>query len=221
MLRLHHFPVCPFSRKVRIVLREKGQVCELVEAEPWRREPEFLALNPAAEVPVLEHDELTIADSGAITAYLEELFPEPDLLGEDPPQRAETRRLVAWFDSKFNREVTDLLWREKLVKRIKSQGNPDSAAVRAGLANVHGHLDYIAYLFERRNWLAGDSLTLADIAAAAHLSVLDYLGDVPWDRHPAAKDWYARIKSRPSVRPLLLERLPGLRPPAHYDDLDF
>jgi len=75
--------------------------------------------------------------------------------------------------------------------------------------------------FERRRWLAGENFSLADITAAAHLSTLDYLGDVPWDNHEPAKEWYARIKSRPSFRPLLADHIPGAPPPKHYADLDF
>jgi glutathione S-transferase len=221
MLRLHHFPLCPFSRKVRIVLHEKEELADLEAVEPWRHQPELAALNPAAEVPVLEDRGRVICDSWAICEYLDETRPEPALLGKSLMERAEIRRLVAWFDCKFTREVTDLVWREKLIKRIKGSATPDSNAVRSGLANIHAHLDYIGFLFDCRNWLAGDALSLADVAAAAQLSVLDYLGDVPWEGHPAAKLWYARIKSRPSFRPLLQDRLSGLRPAAHYDDLDF
>jgi len=220
MLRLHHFPLCPFSRKVRIVLHEKEEHPELQALEPWHRPDELAALNPALEVPVLEDRERVICDSWAICEYLDETRPEPGLLGKSLMERAEVRRLVAWFDVKFVREVTDLVWGEKLIKRIKGDA-PSSAAVRSGLANIHPHLDYIGFLFDSRNWLAGETLSLADIAAAAQLSVLDYLGDVPWDGHPNAKLWYARIKSRPSFRPLLQDRLPGLRPAAQYDDLDF
>ena len=221
MLRLHHFPLCPFSRKVRLVLHEKEELADLEAVEPWRHQPELAALNPAAEVPVLEDRGRVICDSWAICEYLEETRPEPALLGKSLMERAEIRRLVAWFDCKFTREVTDLVWREKLIKRIKGSATPDSNAVRSGLANIHAHLDYIGFRFDCRNWLAGDALSLADVAAAAQLSVLDYLGDVPWEGHPAAKLWYARIKSRPSFRPLLHDRLPGLKPAPHYDDLDF
>jgi glutathione S-transferase len=221
MLRLHHFPVCPFCRKVRVALREKELDAELQVEEPWRRRPEFVPLNPAVEVPVLEDGPLVLADSAAICEYLEDAYPERPLLGRTVEERAETRRLAAWFDVKFNREVTDLLWREKLVKRLKTNAVPNSAAVRAGLANLRGHLEYVAYLIERRNWLAGDGFSLADIAAAAHVSVVDYLGDVPWDDFPESKLWYARIKSRPSFRPLLLDRLVGIAPPLYYDDPDF
>jgi glutathione S-transferase len=220
MLRLHHFPLCPFCRKVRVVLHEKEEHPELQALEPWHRQRELAALNPAAEVPVLEDRERVICDSSAICEYLDETRPEPGLLGKSLMERAEIRRLVAWFDMKFMREVTDPVWGEKLIKRIKGDA-PNSAAVRGGLANIHAHLDYIGFLYESRNWLAGDALSLADIAAAAQLSVLDYLGDVPWEGHPGAQLWYARIKSRPSFRPLLQDRLPGLKPAPQYDDLDF
>jgi glutathione S-transferase len=162
-----------------------------------------------------------ICDSGAICEYLEETRPERRLLALDPVERAEVRRLVAWFDVKFVREVTDLIWREKVLKFAVSRETPNSAAVRVGVANLHAHLEYIGYLFEQRNWLAGDHISLADAAAGAQLSVLDYLGDVPWDAHPGAKLYYARLKSRPSFRPLLADRTPCLKPAAHYDDLDF
>jgi glutathione S-transferase len=221
MLRLLHFPLGPFSRKVRIVLREKELDAELEAVEPWRQPDALAALNPAAEVPVLLDGERVICDSSAICEYLEETRPERRLLALDPVERAEVRRLVAWFDVKFVREVTDPIWREKVLKFAVSRETPNSAAVRVGVANLHAHLGYIAYLFEQRNWLAGDHISLADAAAGAQLSVLDYLGDVPWDAHPGAKLYYARLKSRPSFRPLLADRSPCLKPAAHYDDLDF
>ena len=129
--------------------------------------------------------------------------------------------MVAWFDDKFNREVTILLHGEKVMKRFLKIGEPNSSAIRAGQQNIRYHLDYISYLCERRTWLAGDEFSLADIAAGAHLSTLDYLDDVPWDRHDGAKLWYQRIKSRPSFRPLLADHLAGMPPPKHYADLDF
>lgn len=221
MLRLLHFPLCPFSRKVRVALREKEQDAALETVEPWRDSDQLIAINPAAEVPVLIDGERAIVDSGVICEYLEETRPERKLLGRSVVERAEIRRLVAWFDLKLAREVTDLIWGEKALKLLRGRHTPDSAAVRTGVARLHAHLEYVAFLFDRRNWLAGDDISLADIAAGAHLSVLDYLGDVPWEAHPGAKLWYSRLKSRPSFRPLLADRAPGLKAAAHYDDLDF
>jgi glutathione S-transferase len=222
MRTLYHLALSPFCRKVRIALTEKRLDFETRPEQVWERRPEFLALNPAGQVPVLvEEDGLVLAESSAICEYLEEAYPEPVLVGRDAVARAETRRLACWFDDKFAREVTRNLLGEKVVKRFLGFGEPNSGAIRAGTENIHTHLDYIGYLGERRNWLAGDDFSLADIAAAAHLSAVDYLGDVPWAEHQAAKDWYARVKSRPSVRPLLADHIPGLPPPKHYADLDF
>ena len=221
MLRLLHFPLCPYSRKVRLALAEKELEVEAAPVEPWEHRDTLAELNPAAEVPILQNSAAVIADSSAICEWLEETYPEPGLLGESPAERAEVRRLVAWFDVKFAREVTDLVWAQKLLKRVRDRETPNSMAVRTGVYNIRAHLEYIGFLFEHRNWLAGERLSLADIAAAAHLSVHDYLGDIPWDEYPEAKLWYARFKSRPSFRPLLQDRLTGFRPVAHYDNLDF
>ena len=219
---LYHLWLSSFSRKVRIALAEKKLEFTLEVEQVWERRREFLAMNPAGQVPVLvEEDGTAIADSDAICEYLDETYPEPPLIGETPLQRAEVRRLAAWFDTKFQREVSANLVGEKVLKKFLNLGEPDSNTIRAGLANVHYHLDYIGYLMERRDWLAGDRFSLADIAAAAHLSAVDYLGDVPWKEHRPAKDWYARVKSRPSFRPLLADHIPGLPPPKHYADPDF
>ena len=222
MRTLYHLWLSPFCRKVRIVLAEKSLDFDLEIERVWQRRDEFLRLNPAGSVPVLiEPDGAALAESSVVCEYLDEVYPEPPLIGTAAATRAETRRLVAWFDGKFHREVTDNLLTEKLDKRFMGMGGPDSAAIRAGHDNIGTHLEYIGYLSERRSWLAGDTLSLADAAAAAHISALDYLGDVPWEDYPRAKDWYARIKSRPSFRPLLEDRIPGLPPPKHYADLDF
>jgi len=222
MQTLYHLWLSPYCRKARIVLGEKRIDFALKIENVWERRMEFLALNPAAEVPVLVGPEGTaLSGSDVICEFLDEIHPDPPLIGRHPMERAEVRRLVAWFDRKFNTEVTENLVGEKIMKRFLGLGNPDSNVIRAGYANIHTHLDYISYLIERRKWLAGNEMTLADIAAAAHLSCVDYLGDVPWDEHPGARDWYARIKSRPSFRPLLADHIPGAPPSAHYANLDF
>ena len=222
MRTLYHLPLDPGSRKVRILLGEKRLEATLKTEKVWERREIFLRLNPAGEIPVLvEDDGTSIPGAGVIAEYLDEAYPEPAMIGTTALDRAETRRLVDWFDVKFDREVSAHLLEEKVLKRFLGLGHPDSAAVRAGHANVHYHLDYIAWLCDRRRWLAGDAFSLADITAAAHLSAVDFLGDVPWEDHPGAKDWYARVKSRPSLRPVLADTVPGVTPPGHYADLDF
>jgi len=227
MRTLYHLWLCPYARKVRIVLAEKKLPFELELEKVWERRDEFLALNPAGEVPVLiesvEDDAppLVMADSTSICEYLEEFSPQPSLISGSAVERAEVRRLTAWFDHKFQREVTVNLVDEKVNKRFLGLGAPSSSAIRAGHTNIAVHLSYIEYLMERRNWLAGESFSMADVAAAAQISCVDYVGDVPWEGFPEAKTWYARIKSRPSLRPILADHIPGIPPPKHYANPDF
>lgn len=222
MRTLYHVWLHPFSRKVRLALAEKKLEFDLQVEKIWERRTAFLAMNPAGDVPVLvEEDGTILSNSQVICEYLEEVYPEINLLGPDPIQRAETRRLVGWFDVKFNKEVTENLVGEKLMKRFLKLGEPHGPSIRAGHANIHYHLDYIGFLTEKRTWLAGEKFTLADIAAAAHLSAIDYIGDVPWDEHHHARDWYARVKSRPGFKSLLEDRIPGFTPVEHYENVDF
>ncbi len=222
MRKVYHLWLSPFCRTVRIVLAEKNLDFDMQVEKLWERREDFLALNPAGDLPVLvEDDGQILSDAGAIVDYLDEIHPEPSLIGHSATVRAEVRRLAAWFDKKFNAEVTRNLVEEKIMKRFLGLGEPNSQAIRAGNTNIHVHLDYIAYLTEERRWLAGNDFSLADITAAAHLSCIDYLGDVPWNDHESAKEWYARIKSRPSFRSLLGDHIPGCPPPRHYADLDF
>lgn len=222
MRLLYHLPLSPFSRKVRLALAEKRLPHELRLEKVWERRSEYLELNPAGTVPTLVEDNgLAIADSNVICEYLEEAYPDTGLMGRTLAERVEVRRLVAWFDGKFAFEVTRNLLGEKFMKRLAGRGNPDAAAMRTGYLALRYHIEYLGWLAETRKWLAGGTLSLADFAAAAHLSCLDFIGDVDWKLSAPAKDWYARVKSRPSFRGLLVERVAGLTPPDHYADLDF
>ncbi len=221
MHQLYHAPLSPFCRKVRLVLAEKRIEVELIEERYWEKRKDFLVMNPAGQVPVLRADGLILAESSAICEYLEEVNPDPPLMPRGPAERAEVRRLVFWFDDKFHREVTANLLYERVNKKITQAGYPDSRNVKNGARNIKYHLDYMGWLLERRRWLAGDRMTLADFAAAAHLSSLDYIRDVDWNRSRAVRDWYATIKSRPAFRSLLADHVPGFPQPPHYADLDF
>lgn len=221
MNRLYHFPLSPFSRKVRLSLAEKRIEVELVEERYWEQGPDFLLRNPAGKVPVFKMGSRTMAESGAICEYLEEAYPTPALLPKDPDARYEARRLVAWFDDKFHTEVTAKLLGERVFRKVMGTGYPDSANVKAGSKAIKFHLDYMNRLLDQRRWLAGNEMTLADFSAAAQLSCLDYISDVDWNRSEVVKDWYAKIKSRPAFRSLLADNVSGFPQPAHYADLDF
>ncbi len=215
MWQLFQFPLCPFSRKVRLLLGEKGVGYELVRESPWLRRDEFLDMNPAGEVPVMIDGTRPgslrsppLIDSMAICEYFEETVDKAAMINGPAANRAEIRRLVAWFDNSFYRDVTGpLLYDAKVLREAMK------AAIR--------HLDYVDYLLDHRNWLAGATMSLADLAAAAQISVTDYLGGIDWASHEQTARWYRGLKSRPSFRPLLSERMEVLTPPAHYDNVDF
>jgi glutathione S-transferase len=230
MASLYHHPLCPHSRFIRLVLDEFGMEADLVEERAFERRHEFLAMNPAGTTPVFVEDQIgPVPGASVIAEYLDETrglaLGERRLLPLDPRGRVEVRRLVEWFNDKMYAEVTGYLVTEKIFKRFMPQdlggGPPDMAAIRAGRSNIRYHLAYVGYLMASRNWLAGDRLSYADLAAAAQFSAADYLGDVPWHENETAKNWYARVKSRPSFRSLLADRVAGMEPPAHYEDLDF
>ena len=231
MHTLTHFRLCPFSRSIRIALSELGLEAAFVEERPWEGRPQFLAMNPAGELPILElSGGPMLCGAYAISEYLR------DQPGEDADlttvvlfpgtadEQAEVRRLVDWFHRKFDREVTREILHEKVYARLRTGGEahtPDAEIMRAIRANLRYHLKYLDFLADQRRWLAGDELSFADMAAAAHLSAIDYLGEVTWADYPLAKAWYARIKSRRSMRAVLTDKLPGHPPPAHYANLDF
>lgn len=221
MNTLYHAPLSPFCRKVRLSLAEKKIEVELIEERYWEASGDFLRRNPAGKVPILKVDGRMMGESAAICEYLEEVHPTPSLLPTDPVARYEVRRLVAWFDDKFHHEVTSNLLYERVNKKLMKQGYPDSTKIKAGAKAIKYHLDYMAWLLEHRNWLAGERMTLADFAAAAHLSSLDYISDVDWNRSAAVRDWYAKVKSRPAFRGILADAVSGFPPPPHYADLDF
>lgn len=222
MWRLHQFPLCPFSRKLRLLMGEKGIAFELWRENPWDGNEEFLALNPAGRTPVLHDPDkgVTLCDSQAICEFFEETVPRMPMINGSAHARAEIRRLVALFDENFYADVTAPLLSERMKKRLVLRQPPDSRMLREAMKLAHGHLDYMDWLIDNRPWLAGSTMSLADLAAAAQISVADYLGGIDWSGHEQTRGWYAVFKSRPSFRPLLTERMDVIQPPKHYAEID-
>ena len=223
MWQLFQFPLCPFSRKVRLLLSEKGVAYELWRENPWERREEFTNMNAMSQTPVIRDAErgTVLVDSRAICEYFEETVDKAPMINGTAANRAEIRRLVAYFDENFFASVTGPLLNERMKKRIILRQSPDSRALREAMKLANEHLYYIDYLIDNRPWLAGATMSLADLAAAAQISVADYLGGIDWSGHEQTKGWYSVFKSRPSFRPLLSERMEGISPPKSYDDVDF
>lgn len=225
-LVLHHFPLDPASRMARLTLGEKRVAFEEVVVRYWEPDCGLERLNPSGQPPVLTVEEtarqtLVLAESSAVVGWAMDSFAAPALMSDDPAERAECRRLQQWFERKFDYEVNALLLHEKMEKRLLGLGPPDMAAMRRGREALRAHFRMMEAILKTKDWLAGRRLSLADFAAASHISVLDYFDEAPWAQFPAVKEWYVKLKSRPCFRPLLADRQPGMAPAAHYDDLDF
>ena len=222
---LHHFPLDPASRQARLALGEKKLAFEDRPVRYWEFDEVFHALSPTGRTPVLEigrgESRVIACELMAVLDWIETQGGKPALLSIDPAERAEALRLRTWFDRKFEIEVDSPILYERMEKRLQRLGPPEAEPLRQGRAALKSNLVYLEELLGRRDWLAGRTLSQADLAAAGHLSVLDYFGEVAWGSFPLLKTWYMRLKSRPSFRPLLADRLPGMGPVDHYADLDF
>ncbi|WP_250295265.1 glutathione S-transferase family protein [Wolbachia endosymbiont of Oedothorax gibbosus] len=215
---LYHFPLCPFSRKVRAFLKEKKLSCDLVYENPWEKRNAFMEINPTGQVPVLIDNNFVIADSNAICEYIEETYnSDVKLLSSSTIIKSKIRALINWFDNKFYNEVTKYIMNEKVI----TNRSPDSRFLHAAQHNLLCHIEYVEHLINKNVWLATDKFTLADITLASHISVMDYVSSFPWEKSKILKEWYSIVKSKPCFREILLERVSGLTPPKHYADLDF
>lgn len=221
MVLLVHHPVSPFARKIRLQMSEKKMLFILREEEPWKLSEDVYKLNPAGELPIFLNDGKIISGNYAISEYLEETKTDIPLIFGSPEEKAEIRRLIDWFDNKFFREVYRNMVYEKVHKRFAAGIAPDSRTLKIGLHNLNYHLEYIEWLLEQRQYLACNTLSLADLAAAAQISVVDYLGGIPWEEFKNAKIWYSKIKSRPSFKDILKDNIKGILPAKHYANLDF
>ena len=202
MRKLHHLALSPFCRKVRLVLAEKKIEVELIDEPIWERNLDFIRLSPSGKVPLLKEGSTVFTESTPICEYLDEAYPIPKLIPADQKLRFETRRMTSWFDDKFYNEVTKNLLNERVYKKIFKIGQPDSSAIKEGLRKIKFHFDYLEWLLEKRNWLAGEKMSLADFSAAGHISALDYVGDIDWQSKPTKKNGMPKLS-----RDLLLEML--------------
>ncbi len=224
MKRLWHWPIDPLARTVRLALGEKRCAFDGKMALPWAQPDELAVIAPGARAPALidteAEEKVTAIGTQAICEYLEDSHPSPRLLPFVANERAEARRVWRWSEDSFA-DVNATLLTERVNQWVRRSKEPDSATLRAGVHALKGRMTFLNNLAETRTYMAGRSLTLADLSIAAHLSAYDYFGDVPWDMTPDLKAWYSRIKSRPSFRALLADKVDGTRPAKHYADLDF
>ena len=223
MLTLYHHPICPLSRQIRVFLKELDTEFTMVKEDYWLRRKEFIEINPAGSLPVIEIDKISpiLVGNYSIIEYMVEKFDDFYFMPKSIEERALVRKYIAWFNDKFYREVSKILIDEKMIRLLMHVGGPRSAFIRAAKTNLNQHFKLISDYLEKRSYIALEKLSCADIVAAAHISIVDYFGEINWESWPLIKEWYAIIKSRPAFQTILKDRVAGFIPPAHYSDLDF
>lgn len=239
MYRLYHYTLCPMSRAVRIAMMEKSVPFTAIVEQYWEKRDNFLRINKSGSVPFLakkasndqsqdpsNNQHVLLSGINAILEYLEDKFDNIPLIFGDPEQRAEIRKMCDWFNIKFYNEVLGYVLTEKVIAFFKTKDFPDTTILGIASQNLSAHLDYIGYLIGNNGWIASKKFSIADVVAAAHISVLDYLGMIGWQKmndgsKANIRDWYSIIKSRPSFRTILQDSVGGFVPPAHYRELDF
>ncbi len=214
--------MCAASRAAKIILHEKNIKFHSINEPIWQRRLEFLKINPEGELPVIVDDKETkIIGYFSLAYYLEESLLENNLIGKNSFDRLEVRRICKWLNNKFYKEIIENIVEERVFKNLKGLGHPSSECLKAGRINLKNHENYFEWLLKNRSFLAGEFFSLADIAYSAYLSTLDYLGEIKWERINLTKKWYAKIKSRPSFRDILEEKLYIIPASKHYQNLDF
>jgi glutathione S-transferase len=213
MRRLTHLLLSPPSRFARLMVGEKRLACDPVAAEDL-----------GAHLPLfVDLDGTRCEGLWAIVDHLEGTYPDQPLVPEDANARGEALRLLDWAMGSFQENVTRKIVYEKASQRFTgaaARRAPDMNVVRDGRDALKQALARLGEAAETNGYLASRDCTLGDLAVAAHMSALDYFGEVPWSEFPQATEWYMRMKSRPSFRSLLADRVPGQPPAAHYADLD-
>jgi glutathione S-transferase len=220
-MRLYHMAFCPFSRKIALGMREKELNFQETQEKFWQPSDDLLSLNPSGELPTLVDHTVVCVNEYVAWEYIEEAYPSSPLISSDPVQRAQMRSLISWFDRLFYQDVYLSLFYERALKPHIEHKGPDTQILKTGRVSLRNYLETLEKITSSHTYLLGRSFSWGDITAAAHLSCIDYLGDIPWDGFPFTKEWYSKIKSRPTFRPFLLQNVPGLAASPWYGALDF
>jgi len=195
-------PYSVYVRAVRLALEEKGVRYELVPVDifaPRGPPAEHMVRHPFGKIPAFEHAGFRLYEAGAITRYVDEIFPGPRLQLEDPRGRARMNQIISILDSYAYRTLVWDIYVER-VSKPASGGATDEDRVAAALPKAEVCLSALSDLMGESAWLAGSDISLADLHAAPIFAVLRL---APEGADLVARDnrltrWWDRISARPS-----------------------
>ena len=222
MYKLYYMPMSSFCRASKLILREKAIKFQSINEPIWKRRIDFLKINPEGDLPVvIDENNVKIIGYMSLAYYLDDNLVGDNLIGSSSLQRLEVRRICKWINNKFYKEVTENIVEERVFKNLRGLGQPSTEFLKAGRINLKNHENYFEWILKNKSFMAGENFTVADISYASFLSCLDYLGEIQWERIPVTKKWYAKIKSRPTFRDILQEKIYTIPPSKNYKNLDF
>ena len=220
MNKLFHYFLCPSSRFIRIILIEKKIDFDLFIEDYSNPTEDYLFKNPAGFFPVLNTSfNENIVGSLVIIEYLKNLNLPPALMIKK--NENEIRRLLFWFETSFKNEVIIPLLKEKVFKRFEKNSMPNSHTIRSARANLKYHMQYFNYLIKDNDFFIDDKLSYVDLFYGASLTVLDYINELNFYDLEKLKNLYSAIKSRPSFKKILIDRVVGVNPHSDYLKLDY
>ncbi len=220
-ITVHYHALCPFSKQFIVLLSELGLKYNIIKEDYWLKNPAFVRLSPWLELPVIIIDETIVTGIYPCLEYLIDLKKDSHLFGNDPQILVCIRQIINWFNQHCYYEVVKNIINEKLIKPDLKKEYTDSNILRASKTALHKHMMQLNAIISTQQYIVSESITYADISAASHFAVLDYFNEINWQNYPKIKDWYCLIKSRPSFRATLYEKVKGINPPKHYLELDF
>ena len=227
---LYHYSFCPFSRKIRFLLDEIEITYKKIEIKPYEKNNEFIRLNTLNETPVLidNNNKIRVIDSYIIADYLKNMeyrnFTDlrDEYFGSNLNEELEINRLQMLFDKNFYNDITKPLLYEKVYSTFdETKKYYSNSVVNKVVSNINAYVEYMEFLLVKNKWLADEKFSLADISAAAQISVIDYFGHINWKRFFKLKEWYNIIKSKKGFNDILNDKLPGFNPYINYNKIDF
>jgi glutathione S-transferase len=199
---LYSTTYCPYAWAVRIVLHEKGVPFEVFEVDLKEKPQQFLRISPTEKVPLLCDGSTRIWESMVINEYLEEKYPEPNLFGDTPEERATVRAAVIdinWSRSQPLAKLASMIFYERERR--------DELKVQRELRAWYAYLTELDARLSGHEWLVLDRLSIADICLYATVSISQGFGMRIGERkHLNA--WLARMNRRESVQRSAPEALP-------------
>jgi len=182
-MKLHTFVGSPNCHKVEAVISHLGLDVEIQRHDSRAgdlRRPEFLALNPNGQVPVLEDGSFVLSESNAIMQYLADKASDSSLFPRDPQRRADVARWQLWELAHFNGAFRILVI-ETVIKPLFNRGPTNQALVDVALADLVRFTPVLEGHLRGRDFMVGEGITLADYSVIA---LEAYRSRVPFDWSP-------------------------------------